>query len=391
MPENADIDRQPSKGLPEGLFAAIALIAIVGLSLSLTIPLLSLEMARMGISGRDIGLNTAVSGLASIFIVPYVPVLAARVGVGRTIAAALLLAVGSIVSFRIFFDYRAWFVIRLAYSISLGTLFVLSEYWIASIAPPARRGFIMGIYATVLALGFATGPTLLAIVGTEGWLPYLAGTALLSVAAIPAFLARHRLPALDPTARPAITRYIAAVPLAAAAGIASGALETGGFSMLPVYGVGLGYAPDVAALLVSAVAFGNVISQVPLGLLADRFPKAAVLAAIALAGIAGSVALPIAAAAGPVALFVLLTAWGGVYGGLYTVGLALLAERFQGTDLAGANAAFIVLFNAGMLLGPPVVGTGHDASATHGLPLAMGLFFTLVASAWATVRLRSPV
>jgi len=379
-------DGQSAPRLPPGLFAAISLIATVGLSLSLTIPLLSLEMARMGVSGRDIGINTAVAGLASVLVVPYIPALAARVGVGRTIAAALLASVCSIIAFRLFFDYRAWVLIRFVYSIGLSALFLLSEFWIASVAPPERRGFIMGLYATVLALGFAVGPTLLAAVGTSGWPPYLTGTALLALAALPPFLARHRVPALDVAPRHAVGRYIVSVPLASAAGIASGAVETGGFSLLPVYGVSLGYEPATAALLVSAIAFGNVISQVPLGLLADRFPKPRVLATIAILGVVGALALPYAAAAGPAPMFALLIAWGGVYGGLYTVGLAHLADRYQGPDLAGGNAAFVVLFNAGLLLGPPIVGAGFDLSATHGLPLSMGLFFALVAATWAFTR-----
>jgi MFS family permease len=288
--------------------------------------------------------------------------------------------------FRLFFDFRAWVVIRFAYSLSLGTLFVLSEFWIASIAPADRRGYVIGIYATVLALGFAVGPTLLALVGTSGWPPYLAGAALLALAAVPPFLARHRVPTIEAAPRHALARYILAVPLASAAGIASGAVETGGFSLLPVYGIGLGYEAATAALLVSAIAFGNVISQIPLGLIADRLSKARVLAVIALLGIAGSLALPCAAAAGTVPLFALLVAWGGVYGGLYTVGLAHLADRYQAADLAGGNAAFVVLFNAGLLLGPPVVGAGFDWSATHGLPLAMGLFFALVGAAWLLTR-----
>ncbi len=390
MQDTTDIDRQPHEGLPEGLFAAIALIAIVGLSLSLTIPLLSLEMARMGVSGRDIGLNTAVSSIASILIVPFVPALAARLGVGRMIAASLVLAVASVLAFRIFFDYRAWFAIRFFYSLSLGTLFVLSEYWIASIAPPERRGYIMGIYATVLATGFAIGPTVLAVVGTSGWAPYLTGTALLALASIPPLIGRNRVPTIDAAPRHRLSRYILAVPLASAAGIASGALETGGFSLLPVYGVGLGYEASVAALLVSAVAFGNVISQIPLGMIADRYPKPVILAAIAALGIAGALALPSAAAIGPIALFTLLIAWGGVYGGLYTVGLAHLADRYRGADLAGGNAAFVVLFNAGLLVGPPVVGAGFDASPTYGVPIGMGCFFALVALVWFYLRVRGP-
>ena len=63
--------------------AAIACVAVVGIGLSLSIPLLSLEMERMGLSNTWIGVNTAIAGVASIVVLPFVPRLAAQVEIGR--------------------------------------------------------------------------------------------------------------------------------------------------------------------------------------------------------------------------------------------------------------------------------------------------------------------
>src|SRR3712207_1524617 len=83
------------------LTAAIALIAAVGVGLSLTIPLLSLEMERMGLSGGWIGANTAVAGVASLLVVPFVPRLAARVGVLPLLWGSVVLVALTLLSFRI--------------------------------------------------------------------------------------------------------------------------------------------------------------------------------------------------------------------------------------------------------------------------------------------------
>ena len=48
--------------------------------------------------------------------------------------------------------------------------------------------------------------------------------------------------------------------------------------------------------------------------------------------------------------------WGGATAGIYTVGLAHLASRFSGADLAGANAAFVFCYALGMLVGPLAIG-----------------------------------
>lgn len=362
----------------EGIIAAIALVSLVGIGLSLSIPLLSLEMERMGASGGQIGLNTAVAGLASILTIPFVPRLAARIGIGRLIAAAIIVTALSFLGFRLFFSYGAWFPIRFVFSAALGTLFVLSEYWIAAKAPPERRGMIMGIYATSLSIGFAAGPALLALTGTSGWPPYLASAAIYALALVPLMLARHRLPVLDEAPKHSIARYLFAVPLATGAGFGFGAIETGAFSMLPVLGLRLGFDATTAPLLVSAMALGNVMFQLPIGLLADRADKARVLMAIALIGILGALVIPLAATAGLWPLLALLFIWGGIIGGIYVVGLSHLASRFTGSDLAGANAAFVLLYNVGLLTGPPAAGFGLDMGQNWGFSLVIASFAAVI-------------
>jgi MFS family permease len=361
-----------------GIGAAILLVALVGVGLSLSVPLLSLEMESMGISGHGIGLNTAIAGLSAIITVPFVPGLAARFGVGRVIGVSIAVTALAFLAFKAVFDYRAWFAIRFVFSAGLGTLFVLSEYWIAAKAPAAKRGFIMGIYATVLAIGFTAGPLLLSLAGTTGWMPYLAGTALFALAGAPLYAARTHLPALDQEPAHPIGVYLFALPLATSAAFGFGASETGGFALLPVLGVRVGLTPEAAALLVSVVALGNVVSQVPIGLLADRVSKPAVILVMAAIGLVGALAIPFASEQGPFPLYGLLFVWGGAIGGLYTVGLAYLAARYQGSELAGANAAFVILYNVGLMVGPPIVGIGLDFASGVGFALTMALFFGVI-------------
>jgi MFS family permease len=360
-----------------GIAAAILIIALVGVGLSLTIPLLSLEMERMGVSGTMIGVNTAVAGIASIIAVPFVPRVAARIGMGRMLGLAIATVIVTLVLFKASFNFWLWFPIRFVFSVALGALFVLSEYWISALAPPERRGMVMGIYATVLALGFAAGPAILAGVGTSGWPPYLAGAALLALASGPLLLARGLLPTLDHAPPRRFSVYVLALPVATLAGMAFGAVETGGFAILPVYGLRIGFDAESAAFLVSIVALGNVLMQLPLGLLADRMNKGLLLVIIAVLGCLGAALLPAVAGTGQ-AFQALLFVWGGVVGGLYTVGLAHLASRFEGPDLAGANAAFVVFYNIGLTLGPPIVGAAMDYNNPHGFAYALSAFFVFI-------------
>ncbi len=360
-----------------GIAAAILIAALVGVGLSLTIPLLSLEMERMGVSGAWIGLNTAIAGIASIIALPFVPKVAARIGIGRTLALSIATVVVTMLMFKLVFNFWAWFPIRFVFSIALGALFVLSEYWISTLAPADRRGLVMGIYATVLALGFAAGPSILALIGTSGWGPYLAGSALLLTASVPLLLARGLLPPLAEGPRRSFGAYLLALPVATFAAMGFGAVETGGFALLPIYGLRIGFDAESAAMLVTTVALGNVLLQMPLGLVADKVDKGKLLVGIAILGCIGAAALP--ATAGSQGWFqALLFVWGGIVGGLYTVGLAHLAARFEGPELAGANAAFVTLYNVGLTAGPPIVGAAMDVANPHGFAYALSALFLVV-------------
>jgi len=358
------------------LTAAIALIAAVGVGLSLTIPLLSLEMERMGLSGGWIGANTAVAGVASLLVVPFVPRLAARVGVLPLLWASVVLVALTLLSFRILYGFAWWFPLRFLFSSALGVLFVLSEYWINTAAPPGRRGLVMGIYATVMGLGFAVGPGILALVGTGGWPPYATGAALFGLAALPLLLARDLSPEIGHGTGRTVGSFLVAAPAATLAALTFGALETGSFALLPVYALRIGFEADAAASLVSAAALGNAALQIPIGLLSDRIDRRVVLVAAASAGVVGAALVPPLSGHTP-ALLAVLFLWGGLTGALYTVGLAHLGARFTGADLASANAAFVLLYNIGLIVGPPVVGWSMDAVPPHGFAGALGSFCAL--------------
>ena len=114
------------------------------------------------------------------------------------------------------------------------------------------------------------------------------------------------------------------------------------------------------------MAAGSVIAQIPLGLLSDRMSRGLLIMILAFAGLIGALLIPIVSQHGFWPLVTLLVVWGGLTGGLYTVGLAFLAARFQGQELAGANAAFVMLYNVGLTLGPPISGIWHGSVRTLG-------------------------
>jgi MFS family permease len=367
--------------------AAIATIALVGMGLSLTFPLLSLRMEAAGVSSRLIGLNAAMGGLATVLGGGFVPRAALAVGVRPLLFVAIVLGAVTLLAFHVFTSFAAWLGLRFLFGISLTILFVLSEYWINAAAPPARRGLVMGIYATVLSLGFAAGPLILTLVGTEGLAPLLTGSVIFLAAAIPVALAGGGTPPIEDRAERSVMSFLRAAPAATLAGLVYGAAETGAFGLLPVYGRHLGFDERDAAGLITVLALGNIVFQIPIGLVADKIDRRKVLLVCAACGALGMFLLPMAAD-NRLWLNVVLFIWGGIVAALYTVGLALLGARYQGAELATANAAFVILYSLGLIGGPPLFGLGMDLNDPHGLPISIGLLFTAYVGVigWRFVR-----
>jgi len=356
-----------------GLVAAIGSIAGVGLGFSITLPLLALTLEDRGISSTWIGINTAFWGLSSLAITPFVSRIAARLGTAQALALSILALAAALPLFYLS-PFWLWFPLRLVAGAALTTTFVLSEFWINVAAPPGKRGVVMGIYATVLSIGFAMGPVILYFTGTHGMVPFVVGAAVLAVGTLPVLSALGVAPKLTDGHRTSFVRFLFLAPVATGAALLFGAIESGAFSLLPLYGQRVGHARDVVIMLGIGVTIGNILLQMPMGLLSDRIDRRKLLFAIASFGLLGAGLLPVVSADfWPFMLA--LTIWGGVVGSLYTVGLAHLGSRFTGEDLAAANAAFIFCYSLGGLVGPATIGAAMDAYDPQGFAVAVACFF----------------
>jgi MFS family permease len=334
--------------------AAISSISVVGIAIGLGMPLLSVILESRGTSATMIGLNTAIAGVASIAAAPLATPLAARFGVVWTMLGMIALGSLAFVGFYFAPAFWMWFPLRVALHVALTVLFILSEFWISTSAPPHKRGFVLGIYATVLSLGFAGGPWLFAQLGSQGFLPFGVTFGLVAVAAV---------------------RFIWLVPTATAAVLVFGAVETGGFALFPVYGARIGYSEADAALLLSMIGLGNVMLQIPIGMISDRIgDRRHLLLGCAVVGLLGTILMQHLAADWHI-MAALLFVWGGVVAALYTIGLAHLGSKLSGRDLASANAAFVLCYGLGMVLGPQAIGIGMDLFGTDGFGWSLAIFF----------------
>lgn len=160
------------------------------------------------------------------------------------------------------------------------------------------------------------------------------------------------------------------------AGLVFGAMETGVFTLVPVYAERLGFAEAMVGIIVAAAALGGIALQIPVGRIADRVGRLTTLRAVAAAG----VVLPLLTALAGATLALLLPMvflFAGLASAFYMLGLALMGERVQPGALASANAAFIFAYGIGSLVGPPVMGAAMDGFDPFGLMIAFSVLAAL--------------
>jgi MFS family permease len=351
--------------------AVIAVATIFGLTYSLTAPLIALDLAERGLGETAIGLNAAMHAVGVLLTAPLLPRLVARFGARRMVVGALILSAVVVMLFPAMPLIWLWFPLRLLLGCAAETLFVLSETWINHLSAEATRARAMATYTAALSLGFAAGPLILSVVGTDGALPYAIG-AVLVACAIP-LVATKRVAAPHfgeaPTGGP--LRYLRLAPVAIAATILNAAVETAGMSFLALYAMGAGWTEAEAPRLITALMVGAILLQLPIGWLGDRMERRRLVLALGVVSALGALLWPFVLH-DPVLSYATLFIWGGAFVGIYTIMLTLVGSRFQGTDLVGIYAVMGLAWGVGALLGPALAGFSMGI-ATHGLPIFAAL------------------
>jgi MFS family permease len=362
----------------------------VGLIVGFEPPLMAMVLNRAAHSTMAIGTVIASSLIAIVAVGPLYPRLIARIGLQRSVVGGLACSVAVLLVMPFWTSVSAWLVLRVLTGCAVGLSWIASEIWMNRVTVDGARGTVMGIYGTVFSIGTVAGPLLLECTGTVGAWPFVAGALCLGLTLLPLALLRQAAEssALHATGHDqppqSIARLLPVAPAVMAAALIAGLVESADLSLLPLFGLRDGLSERSSLLLLTIFLAGNVILQLPIGLLADRFGRRLMLGICALTSGIGPLLLQVSIHQ-PWLLWPLLFVWGGTMYAFYSQGVALLGEIFGAADLARANTLFVMIYCFGGVLGPCVGGLMMDLWPQRGLPLllsaaAFGLLVGLVSA-----------
>jgi len=371
--------------------ALYASIVTWGMSFAGLVPLMALVLEDRGTNPILIGLVAAANPVGVIIAAPFVAPIVRRFGTADAMILASVGAVATVAALPFMDSVAGWLFLRFLNGLCGAVPWVTTETWINSIAQERTRGRITALYGGFMAAGFVVGPLLLTTVGTEGALPFMCFTALMSVSLVPIVAVRHLAPTLHLPRGIKMSGFFLTVPTVMGAGFICGMTDTALFSFLPIWAMGAGIDEDTAIHLLSVFVLGNVVMTLPIGWLADHMNKRTVLICCSLVCVTAPIGATMMIDDSVWTLGSLLFLWGGSAWALYTIGLAMLGERFQAGTLAAANAAFVVAYEIANILGPPAAGFALETWENHGLMTFMGsiaAIFTILATARGLLRQR---
>ncbi|SDH71400.1 Predicted arabinose efflux permease, MFS family [Pseudomonas benzenivorans] len=372
-------------------FAVCAAVISIGLALGVSMPLVSLRLESWGHDSFAIGVMAATPAVGVLLGASLAGRLAARLGTTTLMQLCLLLGALSVALLALVQDYAVWLALRLLIGVALTMVFILGESWINQLAVEKWRGRLVALYGTGYALSQLCGPLLLTALGTATDLGFWTGVGLLVGGSL-ILLGRSGAPRVD--AHSALGRGLPAfcrkLPAIAWAVMLFAAFEAMMLTLLPIYGLRQGFSQDVALLMVSVVVVGDAVLQLPIGWLADRMSRRSLFRGCGVILLLTSLALP------PLLhtplIWPLLVLFGASAGGLFTLSLILIGERYRDDALVRANAHVAQLWGIGCLIGPLTTGAASQWVSGHALPLLMALGAAgFVALAWRRAGVDAPL
>ncbi len=364
-----------SKALNPYITIAVALSAgfISSIGFGLLAPLFALRMSDLGLSSGAIGLLVTFIGAAPLFLTPYLPKVLHYIPVKKALFATIIINATLYTIALLAHEPILWTIIRIGFAITGTFLFIASESWILELAPPEKRGQIFGFYAVIFYGGIGIGGVMIAKFGYASNFNILVANAL-NLLVLPMFLLKT-----IPASKPEISghgfwdtyKLMFLFPAIFMPAFAIGGLETAAFNLFPIWSRENGFGDVFAGLMLSAAAIGNIIFQWPLGILADRIGRKKAMILISIVAFILPIALFFAHS--PNLVLLLVCIWSGFVTGFYTLGLVGVAEGFNASKIAIANATFGTTYCVGQLLAPALGGGLMEAKGADSLLISLSI------------------
>lgn len=348
-------------------FAALFIsVVLLQLGLGGVAPLDAISGVELGFSKAEIGFLGSAHFFGFFIGCWWAPRLMGDVGPSRAFAAFTAAGTIGILSHMMVVNPYAWAVMRLTSGLAIAGCYTIVEAWLQAKVTNETRGRAMGVYRVVDIAGSLGAQLIIGVLTPAAYMSYNLLALLCCAALFPLTLSKTEAPEMPaaPRLRPSLAW--ARSPLAAAGVIVSG-ITGAAFRMVgPIYGIEVGLAADQIALFLAAYVLGGALAQIPIGWLADKFDRRAVLIGLSIGGVLACAFTVFAADTGTFGIFVSAGLFGFVTLPIYSVSTAHAHDFASQSERVELSAALMFLYAVGAIASPWIASlliAGYGASA----------------------------
>ncbi|WHX67637.1 MFS transporter [Peribacillus frigoritolerans] len=341
------------------LFSVLILIVgISGFSQGMLLPIIAIIFENEGISSSLNGFHAASLYIGILLISPFMEAPLRKYGYKPLIIFGGITVILSLALFPVWKSYWFWFVLRFFIGIGDHTLHFATQTWITAISPIKKRGRNLAIYGLFFSLGFMVGPLMTKLLEINQSLPFIITSILSLLAWSAVFLIRNELPEQDDSESTSflgtLQRFTKVSRIAWVAFLLPftfGVLEASLNSNFPVFALRSGIDLTAVSIIIPAFSAGTLLTQIPLGMISDRFGRRKTLLTILFSGFAIFTLAGIYSDS-VLGLFICFMFGGMMVGSTFSLGISYMADLLPRNLLPAGNLLCSIFFSLGSIGGP---------------------------------------
>ncbi|WP_458353461.1 MFS transporter [Peribacillus frigoritolerans] len=341
------------------LFSVLILIVgISGFSQGMLLPIIAIIFENDGISSSLNGFHAASLYIGILLISPFMEAPLRKYGYKPLIIFGGITVILSLALFPVWKSFWFWFVLRFFIGIGDHTLHFATQTWITAISPKTKRGRNLAIYGLFFSLGFMVGPLMTKLLEINQSLPFIITSILSLLAWSAVFLIRNELPEQDDSESTSFlgtlkrfTKVSRVAWVAFLLPFTFGVLEASLNSNFPVFALRSGIDLTAVSIIIPAFSAGTLLTQIPLGMISDRFGRRKTLLTILFSGFAIFTLAGVYSYSVP-GLFICFMLGGMMVGSTFSLGISYMADLLPRNLLPAGNLLCSIFFSLGSIGGP---------------------------------------
>ncbi|MFT6105829.1 MAG: MFS family permease [Rickettsiales bacterium] len=360
--------------LAVNLTSVYSSIFLSSLPFGMVMVLIAVKMNEFVGSEIFISISAATQIFAGVVFARYVPIIAKKIGVLKTIQISIVIAASMVLLMYQYHGYFFWLLVVFIFGGVLFSFSIIRQTITLEISPPNHKAIIVSIGGMLMALGSSLGAIIINYIGSDGFFPYGVASALYLSSMLPMMLFININSIVKESKKVGLMRYIKISPKIMLGGFTFNYVQAAASSFVVIYGIQIGLEIDRASILFSVLLFGTVFS-IPMGFVTDVINRRFLMMVSTLSSLVCAIFLFFIQDFIIMAFLLFLLFGFGI--GIKLPALILINEKYKPTQRLAVNSAFAKICLIGNICGIFFTGAIMELMGSKGLWISIILMLLL--------------